>query len=83
VTFTIKNNGNIVEEIPGTSANSEQFFYGQRVVLLGRIPLKNIAPGKYSLEIKVLDKISNRTVTTSTDFKILEPPAKKLLASTP
>ena len=83
VTFTIKSKGDVVEEIPGTPTNSEQFFYGQRVVLLGRLPLKNMAPGKYTLEIKVLDNISNRAVTTSTDFKVLEPPAKKLLAATP
>jgi len=83
VTFTIKSKGDVVEEIPGTPENSEQFFYGQRVVLLGRIPIKNTAPGKYTLEIKVLDNISNRTFTTSTDYKVLEPPAKKLLAATP
>jgi hypothetical protein len=83
VAFTIKSKGDVVEEIPGTPANSEQFFYGQRMVLLGRLPLKNMAPGKYTLEIKVLDNISNRTVTTSTEFKVLEPPAKKLLAAAP
>jgi hypothetical protein len=83
VAFTVKNKDGVIEEIPGTAANSEQFFYGPRVVLLGRIPLKNLDPGKYSLEIKVLDNISRRTVTTSTDFKILEPPTKKLLASAP
>jgi GWxTD domain-containing protein len=83
VAFTIKSKGDVVEEIPGTPANSEQFFYGQRMVLLGRLPLKNMAPGKYTLEIKVLDNISNRTVTTSTNYKVLEPPAKKLLAAAP
>jgi hypothetical protein len=83
VSFTIKSNGNVVEEVKGTTANSEQFFYGQRVVLLGRIPLKNTTPGKYALEIKVTDTIANRTITTMTDFKVLEPLAQKLLAVTP
>jgi len=83
VTFIVKHDGKIVEEIKATPANSEQFFYGQRVVLLGRVPLKHTTPGKYSLEIKVHDTIANRTVTTSTDFKVLEPPAQKLLAATP
>ncbi len=83
VTFAVKQNGNVLEEFKATPANSEQFFYGQRVVLLGRIPLKQVTPGKYSLEIKVHDTIANRTVTTSTDFKVLEPPAQKLLAATP
>jgi GWxTD domain-containing protein len=83
VSFFIKSNGTVVEEVKGTPANSEQYFYGQRVVLLGRIPLKNTPPGKYSLEIKVTDTIANRTVSTTSDFKVLEPPAQKLLASTP
>jgi len=83
VTFVVKHDGKVVEEIKATPANSEQFFYGQRVVLLGRVPLKHTTPGKYSLEIKVHDTIANRTVTTSTDFKVLEPPAQKLLAATP
>ena len=83
VTFTVKSGNKVVEEIKGTGANSEQFFYGQRVVLLGKIPIKNVIPGKCSLEIRVLDNISHRTVVTSTDFKVKEPDAKKLMAATP
>jgi GWxTD domain-containing protein len=83
ITFTIKNNGKVVEEIKGTSANSEQFFYGQRVVVLGKIPIKTVSAGKYTLEIKVLDNISNRTITTSTDFKVKEPLVKSLMATAP
>jgi GWxTD domain-containing protein len=83
VTFTVRNDDKVLEEVKGTAANSEQFFYGPRVVLLGRVPLKTTAPGKYTLDIKVQDNIANRTITTSTDFKILEPPVQKLLASKP
>lgn len=72
ITFTVKNGDKIVEEIKNTPTNSEQFFYGQRVVVLGKIPLTSIAQGKYKLEIKVEDNISNRTVSTTTDFKVKE-----------
>jgi hypothetical protein len=72
VTFTLKKNGKPVEELKNTPINSEQLYYGERVVLVGKIPLKNIAPGKYALEIKVQDNISNRSITTSTEFKIKE-----------
>jgi GWxTD domain-containing protein len=72
ITFVVKKDGKMVEELKNTPYNSEQFYYGQRVVLVGKIPLKNIAPGKYSLEIKVQDNISNRSITTSTNFKIQE-----------
>jgi hypothetical protein len=72
VTFTVKNDGKVMEELTNTPINSEQFFYGQRVVLLGKIPLNGVAPGTYTLEIKVLDNIANRTISTSTDFRVKE-----------
>jgi GWxTD domain-containing protein len=70
VMFALKSNGKLVEEFKNTAVNSEQFFYGQRVVLVGKIPLKNIPSGKYTLEIKVQDNIANRSLSTTTDFKI-------------
>ena len=73
VSYVIKSNGKVVEELANTPVNSEQFFYGQRVVLVGKIPLKGMQPGKYTLEIKVQDNISNRSLSTSTDFKVKEP----------
>ncbi|NLT67342.1 MAG: GWxTD domain-containing protein [Acidobacteria bacterium] len=83
VTFTVRNDGKVVEEISDSPINSEQFFYGPRVVLLGKIPIKEgFAPGKYTLEIKVLDRITNRTLTTTTDFKVNELP-QNLSASNP
>jgi GWxTD domain-containing protein len=72
ITFVVKKNGKAVEEVKGTAFNSEQFFYGKRVVLVGRIPLKNIGPGDYALEIRAQDNISNRSIATSTDFKVRE-----------
>jgi len=39
-------------------------------VVLGNIPLKTLAPGKYMLSVRVTDKISNRTITTNTEFKM-------------
>jgi GWxTD domain-containing protein len=72
VTFLLKSNGKVVEEFKNTAVNSEQFFYGQRVILVGKIPLKGIPPGKYTLEIKVQDNIANRSLSTTTDFKLKE-----------
>jgi GWxTD domain-containing protein len=83
ITFTVKSGDNVVESFKGTASNSEQFFYGQRVVLLGKIPLKQVVPGKYSLEIRVVDNISSRSVTTSANFKIKESVVQKLVAENP
>jgi GWxTD domain-containing protein len=82
ITFTIKNGDKLVEELKSSAMNSEQLFYGQRVVVLGKIPLATVAPGKYKLEIKVVDNITNRTISTTTDFKVTEP-VQKISAVTP
>jgi len=74
VEFAIKKDGKTLEVIQSTAVNSEQYFYGQRVVLVGRISTGNIAPGKYQLEIRVLDKISNNRLTVSRDFTVNDPP---------
>ena len=73
ISFLIKDKDKVVEEHKGTPENSQQFFYGQRVVLLGQVPLKEAAAGSYTLEVRVRDNIANRTVSTSADFKILKP----------
>jgi GWxTD domain-containing protein len=73
IEFLLKSDGKLVEEFKNTAINSELFFYQQRVVLVGKIPLKSLRPGKYTLEIKVQDTIANRSLSTSTDFSIMEP----------
>jgi GWxTD domain-containing protein len=73
IIYTIKADGKVVEELEDLAGNSVQFFSGQRVVVLGKIPLKALAPGKYSLEVKVADLISNRSVVAAADFKVNEP----------
>jgi hypothetical protein len=73
ITYLIKSKDKVVEEHKATPQNSQQFFYGPRVVLLGSIPLQETAAGKYTLEIRAVDRIANRTISTTADFKVLEP----------
>jgi GWxTD domain-containing protein len=82
ITFVIKKDDKIVEEHPSTPQNSQQFFYGLRVVLLGKLTLDTIEPGKYTLEIRVRDNIANSSISTSTDFTILEQ-VKEITAANP
>jgi GWxTD domain-containing protein len=70
LSFAIKSGDKVIFQVQGTAMNSEQFFYGPRVVVVGKVPLAGIAPGKYKLEIKVVDNISNKSVSTLTDFTI-------------
>ena len=81
VEFVIKKGSEILEVIPGSAENSEQLYYGDRVVLIGRIPVGKLAPGNYQLEIRVLDKISNKRLATTEDFIVKEPPPNPLFAA--
>jgi len=73
VTYTMKRGQDIVAEVQDLTGSSVQLFSGERVVLLTQIPLENILPGDYTLEISVHDSIAESTHAVSTDFKILEP----------
>ncbi len=73
ITYTLKSGGKVIEALEDLAGNSIQFFSGQRVVVIGKIPLKAVAPGKYALEMKVVDRISNRTLVSSADFRVREP----------
>jgi GWxTD domain-containing protein len=72
VVYTLKKGSEVVAEVKDLTGASIQLFSGERVVLLAQIPLKNITPGKYTLEITVQDVIANRSHKTSTDFKVVE-----------
>ncbi len=76
ITYTVKSGDKVVESFQDLAGDSVQFFSGQRVVVLGSIPLKGMAPGKYALEVKVQDKISTRLLTTTADFKVVEAPGQ-------
>ncbi len=72
VTYTVKSNGKVLEQFKDLGGDSVQFFSGQRIVVLGKIQVKGLPPGKYALDVNVLDKISNKSVVASTDFKVRE-----------
>jgi GWxTD domain-containing protein len=72
VTFTVKKDGKVIDEFKDLGGKFVELFSERRVVLLGNIPLSSVAPGKYTLEVKVVDNISNHTISTSTDFKVKE-----------
>ena len=82
ITYTVKGAGNkVVEELQDLAGNSVQFFSGMRVVVVGRIGLKGVTPGGYTLEVRVLDRISNQTLTAEARFLVVEPPTATATAS--
>jgi hypothetical protein len=62
----------VVRDIEDTKGKTVQFTSGQRVVVIAQIPVKDIPVGKYSLEIKVLDRITNKALITNADFQVVK-----------
>ncbi len=83
VSFVIKKDGKVITELQDNIGKSLQLVSGFRIVLLNQIPLRGIPSGKYSLEVTVTDTILNRTVASSTSFKVKDPVAPALTASNP
>ncbi|MBN2244158.1 MAG: GWxTD domain-containing protein [Acidobacteria bacterium] len=73
VRYTLKRDGKVLSQVEDLSGTTIQLYSGERVVLLAQIPLEDYVPGKYTLEISVLDVIANRSHTASTDFTVIEP----------
>jgi hypothetical protein len=71
ITYEVKSGDKVLEEVKDAAGSTVQFFSGLRLVVVSRIPLKSVAPGDYQLEIKVLDKIANKTMVVSTPFKVI------------
>jgi hypothetical protein len=72
ISYLIKSGDKIVRDVEDAKGRTVQFTSGQRVVIAAQIPLKDMPVGKYSLEIKVLDRISNNTLITSADFQVVK-----------
>ena len=70
VTYTVKAGGKVVQQLADLGGESVQFFSGQRIVVVGRLPIKDFAPGKYTLEVLVTDKVTNQSVVATTDFTV-------------
>jgi hypothetical protein len=73
ISYIIKSGDKVVQDLEDTKGRTVQFTSGERAVVVASFPVKNMAPGKYTLEIKVLDKIANKTLTASADFQVVSP----------
>lgn len=72
ISYLIKSGDTVVRDIEDAKGRTVQFTSGERVVIVARIPLKDMPVGKYTLEIKVQDRISNNVMTTNADFQVVK-----------
>ena len=49
----------------------------EQITIERNLPLSSLTPGRYSLEIYVIDLLTNQTVTLTADFTIVSPPTSK------
>jgi GWxTD domain-containing protein len=75
ISYLVKSGDQVVLDVEDIKGRTVQFTSGQRVVIVGQIPVKNLGLGKYTLEIKVFDRIANKTLVTGTDFQVVSMPA--------
>jgi len=78
---TKKADGTIDYEIVKNGSNEKVFAYSEDVAALGGgasqtvvqkiLPLNGLAPGQYTLKMKVFDKKRNQTLTPSATFTVI------------
>jgi len=72
ISYLVKSGDRLVQDIEDAKGRSVQFTSGQRVVVVRAIPIADMPPGKYTLEIKVHDKITDKHLTTSAEFQVIK-----------
>lgn len=55
------------------SGQSIHFSSGQRVVVMKRLPLEDLEPGRYRLEVEIQDLLANQTVRSVEAFQLYNP----------
>ena len=73
ISYVVKSGDQVLLNLEDPKGRTVQYASGQRVVVVGAISTKGLVPGKYTLEIRVLDKISNRTLTAGSEFQVIPP----------
>ena len=73
--FRISAGKDVLMEEVDESGESIQYFSGQRMVLIKSLPIQQLKPGRYSLNVKVHDKISDQEVSAGQVFQVRAPSA--------
>ena len=69
IIFNIKAGTRIVSTIEDSDGHT-CFLSAQGVIVIKAIPLKDLDPGDYSLEVKVLDRSTGQTLAIDADFTV-------------
>ncbi len=70
VTYRVTRDGRRVSEFVDRGGESIQYYSGQRIVLINRLPIADLGGGKYRLEVVVEDRLSRETLTLTEMFEV-------------
>ncbi len=76
VTYRILRDGERIFETSDGSGESIQLASGRRVVLIKQLPVQELQPGRYQLQLSVHDRILNRSADSKETFVIEEQQAE-------
>jgi len=68
IEYQVKKAGSAVFDFKETSADLKQ--RGDQLTIQRLLPLNTLAPGKYSIEIKVTDQLTKQSISRSSDFTV-------------
>ena len=71
--YKVSRDEEIVIDLTDEEGESIQFFSGHRVVLIANLPINDLEPGKYSLEVEVHDQIKDQKITARDKFQVARP----------
>jgi GWxTD domain-containing protein len=70
ISFAIKSGDRVLSVVEDPNGKSVMSSSADRAVIVSGMPVRDLLPGRYQFEIRVMDKISNRTVVASTFFEV-------------
>jgi len=73
INYEIFKDGESIVNMSDENANA-QYFSQQRIVLIRRLPIEQLEPGPYTLNIAAEDLVKEETATVSVRFEVQAPP---------
>jgi GWxTD domain-containing protein len=74
VRYAVKRGAETVFEQTDDTGAFVQYFSGQRIVLINAVPLEDLTPGEYRMEVVVRDRIREAEVVVDDSFRIVATP---------
>ncbi len=72
VLFKLLKDGQVLKVATDEKGESTQFYSVRRVVLVRQLNLADLEPGKYQIQVEVIDQLNDRKIEATDDFTVVE-----------